>query len=213
MRYVALTRLNLSSPVHLLGVGETFEAARIAAINWFDGAIDRGIVRGTNELLALQGRLTIMTEDDLLQQSGVGLDEWLLRAAVRGETLGATEAAATVAVEPVVSKDNRLITGLQDLALVLVLLIALPIGLTFWQLYHHGFVEIFSADIFFAALVFAIIGAIIVNAVRFVYFKMVFGFTLREYVACILLMQVFFRVLWEATGGNVWVGLLALLFV
>lgn len=213
MRYVALTRLNLNSPVHLLGVGETLEAARTAAINWFDGAVDRGLVRGTTELLALQDRLTIMTEDDLLQQSGVGLDEWLLRAAVRGETLGSTEAAAPAPVEPVVYKDNRLITSLQDLALVVVMLIALPIGLTFWQLYRHGFVEIFSAEIFFVALVIAVIAAMIVNAVRFLYFKMILGFTLREYVACVLFMQVFVRVLWEATGGNIWVGLLALLFV
>jgi hypothetical protein len=197
MRYVAVTRLDLQAPVHIVGVGETMIEAQRGAVDWFDRATDKGLVHGTSELIAFQGRMAIMTEQDLLAQSGVGLDEWLARGAARGEAPGSTEEKAPAPVEPQHPKENRLIDGLKDLALAVVMLIALPVGLTFWQAHRHGILDGRPGNVVAAAIVVMVI----------------LRLGIREYVAFVLLMQVVVRLHWEVTGGSIWLGLLSLLFI
>jgi hypothetical protein len=90
MRYVAVSRADISAPLQILGVGETMDEAYAGARAWFDNAflgVDSGDPRW-RDLLAMQNNLDAVSEDVLSENSGLGLDDWLARLAAIGQSPG-----------------------------------------------------------------------------------------------------------------------------
>jgi len=206
MRYAAVSRLNATSPVHILGVGETLDDARRGAFAWFGTAYEKGLGLNQRSLATLQDRMAILTEDELLAQSGVTLDDWLAEVARRGDAPG-NPAAAPVAAPP---REGRWSTLRDDLLLALLALIVVPLVLDVWHVARYGYVTYHRLDVIVAVVIFITVILVVVNLVRFALFKLIFGLSLREYIVVCFILQVTLRLLWEVADGNLILALLSL---
>ena len=84
MRYATMVQPHPDKPPHLVGIGETRDAALAAARVWFRAEFDRTSSKDWPGLIALQDQLTVSTEEEFAARTGVGLDDWLARMAATG---------------------------------------------------------------------------------------------------------------------------------
>lgn len=85
MRYAAITRLDRTSPLQLVGVGESANDAIANALNWFDSAYSEVSGHRWEQIRRLQERTQVYSEEELRLGTGIDLDAWLTHLARTGQ--------------------------------------------------------------------------------------------------------------------------------
>jgi hypothetical protein len=203
MRYVAVSRPNLLSPMEIVGVGETMEEAYAGARAWFERAFDMYGGQKWNELVAMQNNLDAVSEDVLRERTGVTLDEWLARLASVGQAPGTPQPPKP----PVSPGYTKLNTGWELHVWVIagILIIAPPIvtAITYSRMdLPNGmfFTNNSNLLIFF---LFSLVGSIIGSAFWFYIFRRFKDdATLQDYLFFLFILK-FARIAFGlATGGT-----------
>jgi hypothetical protein len=76
-RWVALCQSGPGAPLRLIGVGASQHEAYQASNLWFQTAFQRSSTNDYKLLIAMQHHLTAIDEEELLERTGWGVDDWI----------------------------------------------------------------------------------------------------------------------------------------